>query len=195
MGMNQRDADGFRLAPDGNAFEIPLEVAMHAPDIVPVTEMVVEYWNDLGVKTSMKTIEGGLLGQRTGANENQGSCVWDVEPMWRTGGWTDYKPHNRWAPLWSRWYNSGGEEGEEPPDWVKRILELSEEMMKVTPASAEDIAIFDELYQIIYDQVPYIPITQRSLYPVIVNANMGNVPFAGFGIGANLAGEQMFFRS
>jgi hypothetical protein len=30
---------------------------------------------------------------------------------------------------------------------------------------------------------------------VIVNATLGNVPHAGFGIGANLAGEQMFFRA
>jgi peptide/nickel transport system substrate-binding protein len=195
MGMSSRDADGFRLAPDGSPFQIPFEVAMHAPDIVPVTEMVVEYWNDLGVKTSMKTIEGGLLGQRQNANEVQAMCIWDVEPMWRTGGWTDYKPSTQWCPLWTEWYNTGGEQGEEPPDWVKRTLELSEEMMKVSPATPEDIAIFDELYQIIYDYVPYIPITQRSLYPVIVNVNLGNVPHSGFGIGANLAGEQMFFRA
>jgi peptide/nickel transport system substrate-binding protein len=194
LGMTERDGDGFRLAPDGNAFSIPLEVAMHAPDIVPVTEMVVEYWNDLGIRTSMQTIDSTLLSERINANENFGSCVWDVEPMWRTGGWTDYKTGNRWCPLWNTWYNTGGESGEEPPEWVQRILEISEEMMMVTPASPEDIELFDELYQIIYDYIPFIPITQRSLYPLIVNAKLGNVPHAGFGIAANLAGEQMFYK-
>jgi peptide/nickel transport system substrate-binding protein len=195
MGLNARDADGFRLGPDGNTFELPIEVAMHAPDIVPVTEMVVEFWNALGVKTSMKTLEAGLLGERIAANENQASCVWDVEPMWRTGGWTDYKPGTRWAPLWTQWVNTNGAEGEEPPDWVKRIVELSVEMMKVSPATPEDVAIFDELYQIIYDQIPFMPITQNSLYPVIVSAKIGNMPFAGAGIAANHSGEQFYFMA
>jgi len=194
LGMTQRDADGYRLAPDGSPFVINFEVAMHAPDIVPVTEMVVEYFSDVGIKTTMKVIEGGLLGQRQAANQLHAMVIWDVEPMWRTGGWTDYKPGNGWCPLWAQWYNTEGQEGEEPPDWVKRIIEISEEMMKVSPATPEDIALFDELYQIIWDQVPWIPITQRSLYPVVVSKKIGNMPHSGFGIAANLAGEQFFFR-
>ena len=35
MGMDKKDADGFRLGPDGKTFVIPIEHGAHAPDIAP----------------------------------------------------------------------------------------------------------------------------------------------------------------
>lgn len=194
MGMDERDADGFRLGPDGNTFLVPIEVAMHAPDIVPAAEMVSEYWKDVGVKTTLKTLEPGLWGTRRNANDLKATVIWNVEPMWRTGGWLDFKPNNGWGRPWWTWYLTGGKEGEEPPAPIKRILELNEKVMEVIAASPEDIAVFDEIYQIHYDNVYFIPLTQNSLYPVVVNRDLRNVPFGGAGIGANLAGEQFFFK-
>ncbi len=195
MGMDKKDPDGWRLGPDGKVFEIPFEVQMAAPDIVPVTEMVVEMWNALGIKTSMKTVAGGLIGERANANLLQAYCIWDVEPMWRTGGWTDWIPQNMWGRLWQVWYNTSGKEGEEPPPEVKRLYELYEAMFKTPPATPEDTAIWDEVYKLIRDNVWYFPISQHSLYPVIASKNLGNIPFAGYGIAANHAGEQFFFKA
>jgi peptide/nickel transport system substrate-binding protein len=194
MGLNRRDAEGFRLGPDGKTFIIPFEVAMYAPDTVPVTEMVVENWKALGINTTMKTIEQGLRATRQGANEIKATVIWDVEPMWRTGGWLDFRPTVQWAPLWWQWYISGGKGGEEPPKEVKRILELSEKIMEVSPATPEDKKLFDEIYSILHDNVFFFITSQKSAYPLIASERLGNIPHAGFGIGANLSGEQFFFR-
>ena len=66
--------------------------------------------------------------------------------------------------------------------------------MQVTPASPEDEALYDELYQILYDNVFFFMTSEDSMYPVVVSQKLGNIPHAGFGIAANLAGEQFFFR-
>ena len=59
---------------------------------------------------SMKTIEGGLWGQRNAANELKGTIIWGLEnkTWWASWGATGY-----WGNLWTDWINSGGEQGED----------------------------------------------------------------------------------
>ncbi|NLA52481.1 MAG: ABC transporter substrate-binding protein, partial [Alcaligenaceae bacterium] len=48
MGLDKRDAQGFRLGPDGKRFTINFEIQNVAPDIVPFTELIVEFWLNVG---------------------------------------------------------------------------------------------------------------------------------------------------
>jgi peptide/nickel transport system substrate-binding protein len=119
MGLT-KGSDGFRKGPDGKTFEIPFEVQAAAPDIVPLTELIVEHWKQLGLNVTMKTIDGGLWGTRNTANELKATCIWTHTPLWQNG---DYG-QGFWGPLWSRWWNTGGKEGEEPPEDVKKFYSL-----------------------------------------------------------------------
>jgi len=76
VGLDQRDADGWRLGPDGEVFDMPFEISASGPDMVPVTELIIEFWKALGLNTTMKTIEGGLRGQRQAANALQITMNW-----------------------------------------------------------------------------------------------------------------------
>ena len=194
IGMDARDADGFRLGPDGNTFIIPIDYADNAPDIGPVSELIVEHFKEIGIKTTLKQVDTSLLSQRSNANEVQARVFWSVEPMWPNGTWTDYVPTNQWAPMWRTWYNSGGSDGIEPPDPVKRLYELHEGRIQAIPASDEDLALKDEIYQIHHDNIYVINIAEKVNYALVTHAKMGNVQSSGQAIGANNSGEQMFYR-
>lgn len=194
MGMDQRDEDGFRLGPDGNTFELPIETANYAPDVPLAAELLVEHFKEIGIKSTLRLIDSSLAGQRVDANEAQASVIWSVQPMWPNGTWTDYLPTGRWGKLWDVWYTSGGEDGEEPPDAVKDLYTAQEGRIQAIPASDEDKALTEKIYQIHYDNIYVHNIVELVRYALITNANLGNVPSGGQAIGANNSGEQFFYK-
>ena len=197
IGMDQRDANGWRLAPNGEPFTLPIEYADFAPDFTPVAELLVEYFTDVGINTTAKLLESSLLGQRYNANEVFATMLWDVQPMWEAGTWTDYTPPHslRWGPLWNQWVTSNGEEGEEPPAAVRRLVELARMRVQAVPGSAEDAALFDEIMQIHRDNNYIIGMAENVGYVLVTDAAMRNVPIQGQAIAGNNSGEQMFYTS
>ncbi len=195
MGMDARGDDGWRLAPDGKPFVFTIEHADHAPDIGPVGELLVEYFRDVGLNSTLKILETSLWSSRLNANEMYATIIWNVQPMWPAGTWTDYTPRNTWAPLWMTWMNTNGEEGEEPPAPVQRIIELQQGRVQAIPGSAEDTALYDEIYQTLVDNVYLIAIAEKVGYVLVTDAAMRNVPIQGQAIAGNNSGEQMFYAS
>ncbi len=190
IGMDKRDAEGFRLGPDGNTFVIHFETAPISPDQVPTAELVTEFWNTVGVKTQFKQIEDSLRGQRLNANEIQASTVWTHTPLWYMA---DFMP-TWWAPLWWRWWTTDGAEGEEPPEDVQELYRMMESLSAVPPEEGRQIhqqwldALRDNLYFFVH--------CERQMQPLIVNAKLGNIvddPEA-FAIAWNFSGEQFYFK-
>ncbi len=193
MGMDKKDADGYRLGPDGKTFEIPFENSMDASDIGPVTEAVIEMWKKVGVKTSMKMLEGSLRGQRWNANEGQARMSWHHGPeLWWGADW-DYGPDSGYGRLWAMWINTAGKEGEQPPEEVTKFWDLIQQAMY---KGGEDRRMATEAFQkILYDNIWIMTTAEKVAYPLIVNSKLGNVPTAGFAIAANFAGEQLYYMS
>ena len=192
VGMDQRDDQGFRLGPDGETFEIPFEIAMHASDIVPVTEMIIEYWKDVGLKATMKTIEPGLQRTRRNANELKADVLWHHGPELWWGALWDFVP-SAFGPAWMTWFNTGGESGEEPPEDVKAFMAAMDRSIALSGAERE--AAIAEVHDRMIEHVYIILNVEDVKQPLIVNKNLGNVPTAGFAITANFAGEQLFFKN
>jgi peptide/nickel transport system substrate-binding protein len=190
MGMTERNADGFRLSPSGQPFSILFEVAQDASDIVPVTELIVENYKEVGIDTSMKVLESGLLGQRIAANELQARTRWDHFPELWWGALWDANPGN-WGVLWNDWFNSNGESGEEPPEDVKEFMGHVNRSIVVAGEERDvEIAAWKQME---YDNLYNIVTVERVPYPLIVNKDMRNVPTAGFAIAANFSLEQMWY--
>ena len=192
VGLDRRDAQGFRLGPDGKTFEIPFEIAMHATDMVPVTEMIAEYWKDVGLKTTMKTIEPGLQRTRRNANELQADIGWHHGPELWWGALWDFVPAG-YGMAWHTWFQTAGAEGEEPPDDVKAFIAAMDR--SIARSGAERQAAIDEVREIMMENVYIILNVEDVKYPLVVNKNLGNVPTGGFAIAANFAGEQLFFKN
>lgn len=194
MGMDQRDSDGWRLAPDGSSFELFIELASVAADWVPVAELMVEHISDLGIKTSMRTISAELVGQRAQANELMGSIDWMNDIGW-PNIYNDFLPDSRtgYGRLWSQWYHSDGQEGEEPPEWVKEIYSLNEQIAVTFPETEERLVIEERLFEIIYEQIPFFIVARDVVCPMIVPPNVGNMAHSGQASAPHFAAEQMYF--
>jgi len=191
MGMTERDANGFRLAPDGKPFEVPFLVSTDASDIVPVTELIVENYKEVGINASMQVVEGSLRGQRDAANEQYARVRWNHWPELWWGALWDANPGAGWGRLWQDWFNTNGETGEEPPEEVKKFMDHVNRSIVVAGEEREaEIAIWK---QMMYDNVYCIVTVERVPYPLIVNRDLRNVPTDGFAIAANFSLEQMWY--
>jgi peptide/nickel transport system substrate-binding protein len=187
MGLDKRDKDGFRIGPDGKTFEIPFEVAPHDADMIPIAEMIVEFWNKVGVKTSMKQIDGGLWGTRNAANELQATVVWVHKPLWYYGDLAT----SVWAPLWNQWNATGGKKGEVPPEDVQQFYELMRKTAVSLPGPAKEA--FEQNLQMLYDNVYWMPLVDQAGNPYIWNAKIKNVPTQGYAITNSFGAELVYY--
>ena len=67
MGLDQRDADGFRLGPDGKTFTILFETndQIYA-DFINAAELYAQFWSAVGVKTTREDHRFATLGPAPG---------------------------------------------------------------------------------------------------------------------------------
>jgi peptide/nickel transport system substrate-binding protein len=190
LGLDQRDAEGFRLGPDGQTFAVPFEQNGRTPEMTPTCELVVEYLTELGLKTTMQTIAAALRSERSNANQLKATIERNAQPLWwqRYGGWYSAE----WDRLWWNWHASGGESGEEPPPEVVQFHELSAQIRVVAPEQRQ--AVLDEVDQLLYDNIFFICPVEKERRPIIASKKMGNVAKDGFSIAACFAGEQLFYK-
>ncbi|WP_108258855.1 ABC transporter substrate-binding protein [Mangrovicoccus ximenensis] len=125
--LPEKDAEGYRLGPDGARFTINFMVAdvygLSYPDIM---QMVQQYAADVGLDIQIRTTDRTRLSTMWNANE-QDAYIWSC-----TGGlsevYTDprcYMPYQKadvfFASKWSDWYADHGR-GEEPPQEVQDLM-------------------------------------------------------------------------
>ncbi len=194
VGLNKKDADGYRIGPDGKTFMIAIEHAAHAPDIAPGAELVSQHLKKVGLKTTVKQIDPQLWGTRTAANEIQATFIWDVQPMWADNTWTDYIPNNQWAPLWNLWFTSGGKQGEEPPPAAKALYDILAGRNQAIPYSDVDKKLREDLYKNYAENIWIFPLAEKVNYAMVVSQKLGNIPKSGQAIGADYSMEQFFFK-
>lgn len=175
IGLDKRDNDGWRIGPDGNAFTINIEFFEVNENLVPATELVVSYWQAIGIKTNMKVIDGGLWYQRQGANTTTMS-VWHEDASRPGAPFFFYVPYENinWGPDWRAWFNSEGTEGEEPPLEVKKLFKLYEDFL-ATISNEERIELGKEILKSQAENLWVIGTVNNIPIPVIVKKNLKNV--------------------
>lgn len=194
VGMTQRDSDGFRMAPNGESFQIIMEHNQPDPKLFFLVE---EYWENIGINTEI------LFEERTlyRARRQDGLYTIMAEPLPRTNefaAWTGKDSlgisvlfHNPWA-LWlqATWEirdgvstrqeildeNDGVFPGIEPPEWVQRVRELSILQKREPWQSDKFIEYAHEFYDIHAEQNLVIGTVGLAPRPVIARPNLKNVP-------------------
>lgn len=198
----QRGADGFRLRPDGKALDIQIPIPLEWPSHVAVSELVAEYWNDVGIKTDPRSNNIDLVFERVGANEYD-VAVWFLR---RTNQSKGYLPSNKftssdgnYAFPWWRWHESGGEQGEEPPEEFKEYFKLADRWY-ITADRTERDRIATQLFDFASEQVLLIGTVGYAPVPVVVSNEVGNFPrdtrFAGDDVQffRDVKPDQWYFR-
>ena len=197
MGMDQKDAEGYRLGPDGNRFEILFELVDQSEDFIPMGELIAEYWKAVGVYTTSKVTDSALFGPRWNANEVQARAAWAHETIWSSVGWDDYLPGNSFSLLWQQWYNSGGETGEEPPPDARALYENHEKFLAAAVGSDESKAAIAAIRASYVENVWTFNPVEDSSYPTFVTTRIHNVPvgvYTGLGISIMHDMEQWYIK-
>jgi peptide/nickel transport system substrate-binding protein len=91
-----------------------------------------------------------------------------------TIGWE--KP---WGVEWARWYETDGEEGEEPPEEIMHLFETWEAMQEAVDED-EQIRLGKEILKSQAENLWTIGTVGHLLEPVIVGDNMRNFPKEGY---------------
>lgn len=178
LGMDQRDSGGYRLGPDGERFTINIVLSPVFGPWPRVTEMVIDYWSDVGIRAVADVVERSLHGQRSGAGDFDYS-VWtndrgltpDVDPLFLLPG----RGQAVQSP-WFDWFISMGERGEAPPDGpFREAYDLYAAVLNAED-NEELTELMKELVELNNSQLFYTGVVGDLPHVVIVAGDMYNVP-------------------
>ncbi len=182
VGLDKRDADGFRLRPDGARLQLLLscyptfELGTSAIDAF---QQVAEYWRAVGIETQAKEFENSLWYERAIGNQwdmpsyTSTSFLWIVDP-----GCFVPTNHAYWAPAYADWNDSGGEKGEEPPEEYRRLYDWYQ-AMKVEPDRDKFMELGWKLLAQCDEQVYNIGLCTPSIGPMVAKKDLVNVLAVG----------------
>lgn len=183
LGLTKRDGQGMRLMANGKPATIEISVVPAFGAWPDVGQLVAKDWQAVGIKTIVQIRERALHTNMRLANQLM-TEIWNEDTTGYpfTGG-AKFDPRNSplqtltMGPLYYRWLNSNGKEGMEPPEPLKRIMQLIDTGRSVSrdgqvKAAQELFRIWaDNLYEI--GTVGLTPMVQGV---VVVNSKMHNVP-------------------
>jgi peptide/nickel transport system substrate-binding protein len=157
-GFDERDGDGYRLGPDGDPISFDVDVVAETQTWVDAIDLVVGYWQDVGIDARLDTMSRELMTERQANNEHDAMVWWGpadgfsviFEPFWyfpsSTGGVAA-----AFAKPWAYWYEGDEQQGEEPPEAPRRQMELYDELTR-TADSDEQVALMQEILEIAADE-------------------------------------------
>jgi len=182
MGLKWDKNHEYRLRPDGKRLAWTIEYYEFWKSWTKTSELVKEYWKDIGIDVSLKQITGELLGQRAQTNEIA-MGLWTIDKCtdflfiqdpefwvpWRTG-W-----EVTWCPAWARWFQTKGEKGEEPPEEMKKLYNWWQKMRCAT-SKEEEIEYAKKILASQAQNVWIIGTVACPPWPVILRDNLKNFP-------------------
>ena len=198
IGMKDIDGDGYRESPSGLPFSFQIWNAAEASDIVPTTELYVEYLAEIGIRATGYTTESTLLNTSIAANEVPARCVWAAHSIiWHFGGSYSIEV---WAPLWSDWYNAGCPEDEEAAK-TYLIPEKEEDRQLIKNIFGLMTNTLDQVSEVVRpDILNYMDENCYIIRPleyvngiVVLNADLRNVPMDVVTHSLNYFLEDLYF--
>lgn len=181
MGLEWDATRTLRLWPNGERLIISWDLYESETPKGPITELVTEYWRDIGVEIRTQSITRTLLSQKIQANEEpmslwHGDTTTDVlfkaRPKFFVPAIGD---ENTWALLWGQWYQTGGEVGEEPPEDIKQLFDWFDEF-----SSTRSVESAQNILRTQSERIWIIGTVGNAPHVLITSNALRNVPEHGF---------------
>ena len=178
-GYTQRDAEGFRLRPDGQRLGFTLETV----DVVEwfplgaIAQDLSTYWRHIGVDVKVSILDRKTQATRKNNNEHE-ATVWSgdggIEVLLEPRYYFPYSSESHFATLWARWFSGGGG-SQEPPAEVQHQIELYRQIgMTADPAKQQ--ILMQQVLDIAADQFYVIGISTPPVVYALKQATFHNVP-------------------
>jgi len=177
--LPKKGADGFRLSPDGKPFKFGLEIANANQSEVDSGNMIVKYWQAVGVNVEAVSEDRTLYYTRKGNNDGE-AFLWQGEggfnPILDPRSYFPYSGESNWAEAWQAWYNNPTSPiAEEPPADIKALFAKFDSVKSATSYDAQ-VKAMNELLALSADQFYVLGVmTPPDQYGIVKN-NMHNVP-------------------
>lgn len=172
MGLAWNDDQTVRLRPDGKPMQITFDYFDGEGPKTSILELVTSYWREIGIDVTAKSVTRQLLNPRISENKEpmsmwHGDASTDillpVDRKWSIGKVGD---ETSIAPLWNAWFQSGGTQGEEPPDWYLAPLNAWKRLSEtLEPDAAAELlqSQADNLWSIgTVGQTPWLAINKNT---------------------------------
>ncbi len=178
-GYTERDADGFRLGPDGKRISFVVETVTVQPTWVDSLELISGYWRAVGIDVQVTAEDRSIFYERKDANQHD-AVVWGgdggldviLEPRW----YFPFSNESGYAELWQYYYN-GDPRGEAPPEghpvWTQWELY---DQLKATADADQQAELMKQILQISQEEFYAIGISLPAPGYGIVKNNFFNVP-------------------
>ncbi len=181
MGL-KADSDGKRMRPDGKPLQLVLDVMAAIPSWVDTAEVLASNISQLGIDTEVKSETRGLFRQRVqGALHDialwpgDGGMECLLEPRW----YFPYSTESLQAPLFGKWYQSGGKQGEEPPKVIKELMDTYSEILS-TVSDEKKKELFGKIIAANEKNLWVIGLVHDPPDYYVVANNMHNLPKRDF---------------
>jgi peptide/nickel transport system substrate-binding protein len=123
LGLDQRDAEGYRLLPSGERLTLMIDAVSGAFISYPeIAERVGQMWREVGVDLQVNPVERSLWQERMEANQ-------PMLNMFATGDWNPevaprLLPTERWAPVAAAWASTPNPDPADydGPQWIKDMV-------------------------------------------------------------------------
>ena len=181
VGLTEKDADGFRLLPNGEPLDIEIQVVPAFGNWPDVGQLVVDKWAKVGVKAHVEIRERALAFQMRDTNDLMVE-IWNEDTTgFPFSGQPKMDPRSdpalTFGPLYRQWYRTDGAEGMEPPDDIKKLVEIIDEG-KISGRDRQ-IELAQELFKIWADniwEIGTVGLTPMIQGVIVANENLLNVP-------------------
>ncbi len=188
IGLDQRDAEGYRTFPDGTRMSFNL----HLTDYTGTgpSDFLITHWSEVGVRVLLQD-RARRLWQALQSGLEHDFTVWSGEsefyPLVEPRNFVPVVLHSFFAPGYASWYQRGGLYGNpdawdhplaiEPPPGhpVRRSMEILDEALGIEDME-EQARVFNEVLEIAAENVWSINISTPPPQLVIVQNGFRNVP-------------------
>ncbi|MCJ8324184.1 MAG: ABC transporter substrate-binding protein [Rhizobiales bacterium] len=182
MGMTARNADGYRMAPDGSDFKIFWEYSLQFTRSPEFPLLIAEYWRAVGIDVLLKEVTTELVRQKSDLNELEIGMEWDLpfewtliaEPKVYSAPWAIGGPIT--GATWVKYWATNGAEGEKPPVWVEELRTASLAFASAKQGSDEYMALGAEMVKLNLENMVLIGTAGAVPQINIVSNKLANVP-------------------
>ena len=176
IGLNNRNSQGFRTWPDGSELKLDMNLRQETLLWLDISEVVIPQLREVGLDisahiTSWSQAKKDLtarISDIAGMSTSNGAVMNDILGK----GFGHYLAFH-WGSPWRDWYRSSGKKGEEPPDWVKEVIDLQTKIL----VSPEEVAIplIKQGHRILGEHLPAIGTLGNFPAVHLIRDNIRNV--------------------
>lgn len=175
IGLTKRDKDNFRLNPDGS--DLTITIIESSTDSAPFLELLKKYYEDMGIKTNVKVVDGGTFFDMKYANKVPMTTenISVVNVAFRPDTMVPLRVITPWFGHYGLYTQSGGKEGVKPEGDVAKILEIWDQI-KASKSFDEINKLSDEIVKIHQKNQWVIGYAGPTPVLVVASNNMRNIP-------------------